>query len=240
MNYKIVSSFLGTAYNGWQRQKNGLGIQQVIEERLEELFKQKIRVIGCCRTDAGVHALKHVSNFKTDEYKNPKQIKRFLNATLPRDISILDVEEVDKEFNARFSAKGKTYIYTIYTQPNPFIFGRGWYIDKRLNIVSMLKGIEIIKKHKNLLSLSKKGEYLREEVDIRELKLYFDGSILNVEITASHFLRGMVRGIVGHLVAIGRGSLSLEEFDRILLDKNPERGKFSAPAEGLFLKDIYY
>lgn len=240
MNYMVITSFLGTAYNGWQRQENGIGIQQVIEERLERIFKTKTRLIGCCRTDAGVHALKHVSNFKANLYIEPFKIKKFLNATLPRDISVLDVKMVDDKFNARFDAKGKTYKYLVYTKPNPFLFGRGWYFDKRFDILKLLNGIEILKKYRNLISISKKGEYIREDTDIREIKVRFDGSTLEFEITASHFLRGLVRGIVGHLMAIGRGSLSLEEFDRILQQKDPEKGKYSAPAQGLFLKDVYY
>ncbi|MCX7760959.1 MAG: tRNA pseudouridine synthase A [Hydrogenothermaceae bacterium] len=239
-NYKLTTSFLGTKYNGWQRQKNGIGIQQVIEDRLERFFKQKITVIGCCRTDSGVHALKHVSNFKTKKGIEPADIKRFLNATLPRDISVLDVEKVNEKFHARFDAKGKTYIYKVYTKPDPFLFGRGWYFDKKFDLVKILEGVEVLKRHKNLISIAKKGEYLREEIDLRELKIRFDGTVLEFHITASHFLRGLVRGIVGHLMAIGRGSLDLEEFDKILAYKDPEKGKFSAPAEGLFLKDIYY
>ncbi|MEZ0323307.1 MAG: tRNA pseudouridine synthase A [Hydrogenothermaceae bacterium] len=239
-NYKLTTSFLGTNYNGWQKQKNGIGIQQVIEDRLERFFGQKIIVIGCCRTDSGVHALKHVSNFKAQKEVEPADIKKFLNATLPRDISVLDVEIVDEKFHARFDAKGKTYIYRVYTKPDPFLFGRGWYFDKKFDLVKILEGVELLKKHKNLISISKKGEYLREEIDLRELKVRFDGSILVFHITASHFLRGLVRGIVGHLMAIGRGSLDLKEFDKILAYKDPEKGKFSAPAEGLFLKNIYY
>lgn len=239
-NYKLITSFLGTNYNGWQRQKNGIGIQQVIEDRLSGMFGEKITLIGCCRTDAGVHAIKHVSNFKTISFKEPREIKKYLNATLPRDIAVMDVEEVDITFNSRFSAKGKTYLYIIYIHPDPFLFGRGWYVEKKLDIQKMLQGIEVLKKHKNLLSLSKKGEYLREDVDLREVRLCFDGKVIQIEITASHFLRGLVRGIVGHLVAIGKGSISVEEFDKIIQENNPEKGKFSAPAEGLFLKDIYY
>ncbi|MEZ0323310.1 MAG: tRNA pseudouridine(38-40) synthase TruA [Hydrogenothermaceae bacterium] len=239
-NYKLTISFLGKNYNGWQRQKNGVGVQQVIEERLERLFNQKITVIGCCRTDAGVHALKHVSNFKTVKEVDLSNIKKFLNATLPRDISVLDIEKVDESFHARFDAKGKTYIYRVYTKPDPFLFGRGWYFDKKFDLVKILEGIEILKKHKNLVSIAKKGEYLREEIDLRELKIRFNGTVLEFEITASHFLRGLVRGIVGHLMAIGRGSLDLKEFDKILTSKDPAKGRFSAPAEGLFLKEVYF
>lgn len=240
MNYKLTTSFIGTAYNGWQRQKNGLGIQQVIEDKLSHLFDKKITLIGCCRTDTGVHALKHISNFKVDICKNPSEIKKFLNATLPRDISVLDVEEVQDSFNARFSAKGKTYLYLIYTHPDPFLYKRAWYFDKRFSLSLLLQASQIIKSSKNLLSLSKKGEHIREDIDLRELTVRFDGKLIQIEVTASHFLRGMVRSIVGHMMAVARGSLSLKDLEIIIEQKNPENNRFMAPAEGLYLKDVYY
>lgn len=240
MNYKLTVSFIGTAYNGWQRQKNGVGVQQVIEDRLSDLFGKRITLIGCCRTDAGVHALKHVSNFKVDKHKEPLEIKNFLNATLPRDISVIKVEEVDDGFNARFSSKGKTYVYLIYTKPDPFLYGRGWFFPKDFSLSLLLEAATVIKNSDKLTTLSKKGNYLREDIHLRELKVSFDGKLLQIEITASHFLRGMVRSIVGHMMAVARGSLSLKQLKEIIKEENPEKGKFMAPPEGLYLKDVYY
>lgn len=88
--------------------------------------------------------------------------------------------------------------------------------------------------------MAKEGNYIKKEVDLREIKLYYDGKIIDIEITASHFLRNLVRRIVGHLVAIGRGSLSLQEFEDIIKAKDPSKGKFLAPPEGLYLKEVYY
>ncbi|MGB9766675.1 MAG: tRNA pseudouridine(38-40) synthase TruA [Sulfurihydrogenibium sp.] len=239
-NYKLVVAYIGTRYSGWQRQKNAVGIQQIIEDLLQKLFQEKITLIGSGRTDAGVHALNQVANFKTFSYREPSTIYSYLNAELPRDISVKSVEEVDLSFNARFSAKGKTYLYRIYTKPDPFLYGRGWFFDKKLDIVKMLEGIEVLKKYKDLSALAKEGNYQKKEVDLREIKLYYDGKILDIEITASHFLRNLVRRIVGHLVAIGRGSLTIEEFESIIQSKNPSKGKFLAPPEGLYLKEVYY
>jgi tRNA pseudouridine38-40 synthase len=239
-NYKLVISYIGTRYYGWQRQPNHISVQQVLEEALEVLFKEKIRLIGSGRTDAGVHALGQVANFKTNTYRKPQEVYKYLNATLPRDIAVKKVEEVPLSFNARFSAKGKTYIYRIYTKPDPFLYGFGWYISKKLDILKMIEALEIIKNTKNLLSMSKKGNYLREQVDIRELYLRFDGKVLEIEITASHFLRYMVRKIVGHTVQVGLGSLSLEELKEILKSNDPTKGIYIAPPEGLFLKEVYY
>ena len=239
-NYKLIIKYIGTNYFGWQRQPNQITVQQVIEDCLEDFFTEKIRLIASGRTDAGVHALGQVANFKVSNYKDEKEIYKYLNAVLPRDISIVGVKRVPPSFNARFSAKGKTYFYRIYTRPDPFLYGFGWFISKKLNIERMEEALNIIKKYKNLKSMAKKGDYLRDDVDIRELYLKYDGIVIEIHITASHFLRYMVRKIVGHVVRIGTGNLSLSQFIDILDKANPNAGIYIAPPEGLFLKEVYY
>ncbi|WP_457621564.1 tRNA pseudouridine(38-40) synthase TruA [Persephonella sp.] len=239
-NYKMVLMYIGKNYHGWQKQPKHRSIQGTLEDKLKILFNENISVIGSGRTDAGVHALGQVANFKTQTYKKAEEIYRYLNATLPRDISVRSVEEVPLSFHARFSAKGKTYLYRIYTRPDPFLHGFGWYVSKKLDLKKMLDALDIVKKSSDLRSLSKKGEYLREDVEIREINLVYDGKIIEIQITASHFLRYMVRKIVGHVVQIGLGSLSIEEFKTIIEAKDPTKGLFIAPPEGLFLKEVYY
>ncbi|WP_457634673.1 tRNA pseudouridine(38-40) synthase TruA [Persephonella sp.] len=239
-NYKLVIRYIGTRYHGWQRQPNHITVQQVLEDKLRELFKEKITLTASGRTDAGVHALGQVANFKTFSYRKPEEVKKYLNATLPRDIGILSAQEVPLSFNARFSAKGKTYFYRIYTKPDPFLYGFGWYLSKKFSIKKIEEALDLIKRQKNLKSLSKKGEYLREEVDIRELFLKYDGNIIEIHITASHFLRHMVRKIVAHAVRVGTGSLTINQLKDILDAGDPSRGIYIAPPEGLFLKEVYY
>ncbi len=240
INYKLVIKYIGTRYHGWQRQPKHISVQQVIEDQLEKLFKQKIRLIAAGRTDAGVHALGQVANFKVSHHRKPETVLNFLNANLPRDISIVSVEEVPLSFNARFSAKGKSYIYKIHQFPDPFLYGLSWYIAKDINILKLNQALELIKGYKNLISLAKKGDYLREEVDIREIRVKYDGSVINIEITASHFLRNMVRKIVAHSVHVALGSLSIENLKEIIEAKDPTKGIYIAPPEGLYLKEVYY
>lgn len=240
INYKLTIKYIGTRYHGWQRQPKHISIQQVIEEQLEKLFKQKIRLIAAGRTDAGVHALGQVANFKVNHHRKPETILNFLNANLPRDISIVSVEEVPLSFNARFSAKGKSYLYKIHQFPDPFLYGFSWYISKKLDILKLNQALEIIKQHKNLISLAKKGDYLREEIDIREIRIKYDGVHINIEISASHFLRNMVRKIVAHSVHVALGSLSLQQLEEIIKAKDPAKGIYTAPPEGLYLKEVYY
>ncbi|NPA51897.1 MAG: tRNA pseudouridine(38-40) synthase TruA [Aquificae bacterium] len=240
INYKLVIKYIGTRYYGWQRQPKHISIQQVIEDNLESLFKERIRLIASGRTDAGVHALGQVANFKVKHHRKPRTVLDFLNANLPRDISILDVEEVPLSFSARFSAKGKSYLYKINTFPDPFLYGFSWYISKDIDILKLNQALELIRSYKNLVSLSKKGDYLREEIDIREINVRYDGTVIDIEITASHFLRHMVRKIVAHSVQVGIGGLSLEELRSIIEAKDSTKGIFIAPPKGLYLKEVYY
>ncbi len=239
-NYKLTVKYIGTKYHGWQRQPKHITVQQVIEEELEKLFKERIRLIGSGRTDAGVHALGQVANFKVKHHRKTETILNFLNASLPKDISVTSVEEVPLSFNARFSAKGKTYLYKIYRFPDPFMYGFGWFISKDIDIGKVHQALELIRGCKNLTSLAKKGEYLREDVDIREIRLKYDGFLITIEITASHFLRGMVRKIVAHAVHVGLGTITLDELKEIIEAKDPSKGIYIAPPEGLYLKEVYY
>lgn len=239
-NYLLKICYLGNNYFGWQKQPNKPTIQQFLEDRLSVLFKENIKVIGSGRTDAKVHALGQVANFKVSKYRNPDEIYRYLNATLPRDISILSVKEVPLDFHARFSAKGKTYLYKIYTEPDPFLVGRAWYISKDFSVERILKALDLIKNSDCLLALSKGDKIVKRKVDIRDIKLKFDGKILNIEITASHFLRYMVRKIIAHSIQVGFGKLSLEELSEILKSRDPTKAIFIAPPEGLYLKEVYY
>ena len=240
-NYLLKISYLGSNYFGWQRQPNRPTVQQIIEDKLSILFKEKIKLIGSGRTDAKVHALGQIANFKTEKYKETTEIYNYLNATLPRDIAVLSVREVPLNFHARFSARGKTYLYRIYTKPDPFLVGRGWYIKRSLSMEHLLKALNIIKDAECIVALSK-GELKekKKKVDIRDIKLKYDGKILDIEITASHFFRYMVRKIIGHSVHVALGKLSLKELSDILVSKDPTKALYIAPPEGLYLKEVYY
>ncbi len=239
-NYKLTIRYIGTRYYGWQRQPNKPTIQQTIEDTLKVLIKHDVKLIASGRTDAGVHALGQVANFKTKDYFDPEKIKRYLNATLPRDIAIMDAKEVPLSFNARFSAKGKTYLYKVHQHPDPFLHGFGWYVSQNLDISKIQEAVQFLKGQKKLKSMAKDGPYLREEIDLRELSFKYDGFLLEFKISASHFLRYMVRKIVAHLVHIGTGKLDVDRFKEIILANDPSKGLFIAPPEGLYLKEVYY
>jgi len=233
-------SYLGTNYFGWQIQPDKPTIQGEIEKRLEIIFKEKIRIVGSGRTDAKVHAFGQVANFKTEKYIPLEKLKKFLNSTLPKDIAIKDIKFVPLNFHARFSAKGKSYIYIISTKPDPFMVNRAWFIYRELNLQSIRDALDIIKNADCLISMSKGEREIKRKVEIRELNFSYDGEKLIFKFTASHFLRYMVRKIVGHVVQIGLGSLSLKEFKDIINSKDPKKARFIANPEGLYLKEVYY
>ncbi len=239
-NYMLKISYIGTNYFGWQIQPDKRTIQGEIEDRLEIFFKEKIRIIGSGRTDAKVHALGQVANFKTDKLVDLEKLKKYLNSTLPSDIAILDIKLVPENFHARFSAKGKTYIYMVSQKPNPFLVDRAWFIHKELDLHKVKEALNIIKNADCLISLSKGENQNKRKVELREINFSYDGEKLIFKFTASHFLRYMVRKIVGHVIQIGLGSLSLEELKRILDAKNPAEARFIANPEGLYLKEVYY
>jgi tRNA pseudouridine38-40 synthase len=240
VNYYLKIAYLGTNYFGWQKQPNKPTIQQVIEDKLEILFKHKVKLIGSGRTDAKVHALGQVANFKTDLDRKPVEIYKYLNATLPRDIAILDVKKVPLNFHSRFSARGKTYLYKIYTKPNPFLINRAWYISRDFDITKIIDALKVIKDSDCKISMSKGEIKTKRKVEIRDIKLKFDGDIVDIEITASHFLRYMVRKIIGHAIQVGFGRLSIEDLKDILNSKDQTRAIYIAPPEGLYLKEVYY
>ncbi len=239
-NYKLTISYIGTNYYGWQKQPKHKTIQQTIEDKLEVLVKNKVKLIASGRTDAGVHALGQVANFKTKEYFEAEKIKRYLNATLPKDIAIKDCKLVPLNFHARFSAKGKTYIYKIYKEPDPFMVNRGWYVSKDIDLVRLQDAIDIVLTADSLISMSQKGEYLRKDVDLREFNFKFDGFLLEFRVSASHFLRYMVRKLVAHVLHVGTGRLDINLFKQIIESKDPTRAMFLAPPDGLYLKEVYY
>ena len=240
-NYYLKISYLGTNYFGWQKQPDKPTVQQILEKKLQIIFKESIKLIGSGRTDAKVHALGQVANFKITNYKKPEEIYKYLNATLPRDISIIEVKEVPLKFHARFSAKGKTYLYKIYTEPDPFLVDRGWYISRYFSVEKIIEALQIIKDADCKIALSKGDvKNIKKKVDIRDIKLKFDGKVLDIEITASHFFRYMVRKIVGHTIQVGFDKLSLEKLKDILNSRDPTQALFIAPPEGLYLKEVYY
>lgn len=245
-NYKFVISFVGTNYSGWQYQPNVPTIQNEIEQKLfyiinkKKPIKQKIRAIGCSRTDAGVHAIEFVFNTKMDTDKDVVFLRKALNSALPKDIKVLNVEEVSLDFNARFDAFKKTYIYKIYfgEKNSPFYQDRAMHVFKPTDVSKMMEISQLFLGYNNFYGFCKPSEENNTYCFVENILFDKEGDMLTISITANRFLRYMVRKIVGTMLAYAQDTIKLEDIHNFLKAKNIS--PFTAKAHGLYLKKVYY
>jgi tRNA pseudouridine38-40 synthase len=245
-NIRLTLQYEGTNYNGWQRQKNTRRtIHGIIEEILRKILREKVAVIAAGRTDAGVHARQQVANFKTKNRIPPLKLQRAINSLLPEDVKVTNVSRVSLDFHSRYDVKEKTYRYTILNQPYNDVFLRRFvyhYPQADLNLSAMRKaGSLLIGKHDfssfAITGCSRNKTNVR---NIKKLRIAKKGSFIFIEITGRGFLHKMVRGIVGTLIEIGRGKLSVETLGKILQSRNRKAAGPTAPACGLCLMRVKY
>lgn len=243
-NYKFIVTYDGSKYSGWQRLQDNIekSIQGKIEILLSKLLEEEIQIIGSGRTDAGVHALMQVCNFKTSKVLGKDFIKDF-NRYLPEDIKVIEFSEVDDRFHARYNAKKKIYMYRIDNSPfgNPFIRKFAYHVDKKLDIEKMKEVSKIFIGEHDFTSFSnsksKKKSSVREIYNI-EFKITDD--IIEIYFEAEGFLYNMVRMLAGSIIGAGLGQTSGEEVEELLTEKTREKHRFTAPPHGLFLYNVEY
>jgi len=251
---KLLIEYDGTAYHGWQIQKIKPTIQHILEEHILRLTGEKSKVIGASRTDAGVHALGQVAVFRTQSMLEPETIRKALNATLPYDIRIREVSEVDDAFHPRYDALNKSYFYIIANQrvSSAFLYRYTWIVQQTLERAFMKKAAHMLIGTHDFSSFQGARSSVKTPVrevfslSIEDLKRIdfmtarFKGDFLKIRIEANGFLRHMVRNIVGTLVEIGRGRIPPYETKNILESRDRRRAGPTAPAHGLFLEKIIY
>lgn len=239
MRYFIDLSYAGTNFHGWQSQANALGIQEVLEEKLSVILREKIAVTASGRTDTGVHARQQIAHFDTSTELTEDLLFR-INCMLPHDIAVNSFRLVRPDSHARFDALYREYEYYITTIKNPFARGRAWQFIKPLDVAAMNEAACLLLKHIDFESFSK------VHTDVKTFNCMIaharwewqtDQMIL-FRIRANRFLRGMVRAIVGTMVDIGTGKRTVSDFEQILLSKNRGMAGAAAPPEGLFLAKI--
>jgi tRNA pseudouridine38-40 synthase len=241
---KLLIEYDGTNYQGWQVQPEGPTIQGMLEAKLSRLTGERIHLIGSGRTDSGAHALGQVAHFKTQSRMDIRTIQRALNSLLPPDIVIREIEEADECFHARKHSKSKVYEYRILNRNlrSAFHHGYVWYISQKLNLTEMKKATQSLLGEHDFSSFRSVGTATRTAVRrvIRaEWKRGRDG-LIRFEIEANGFLKQMVRAIVGTLVEVGKGKMKAVEFRKILDSKDRKEAGPTAPAQGLFLKEVKY
>lgn len=251
---RLIIEYDGTGYHGWQVQRNEVTIQGILEDRIRTITGERSRVMGASRTDAGVHALGQVAAFSTSSDLGPERIKQALNALLPSDIRILDASIVHNTFQPRDDALRKRYFYIIANQnsSSAFLFPYAWLIRQPLDLKSMRTAGAVLPGLHDFSSFMGTGSGIKNPVrellslEIRSMKKIsfmtggVKGNFIKITVEANGFLRHMVRNIAGTLAEIGRGRISADRMNEILLARDRKCAGPTAPGNGLFLEQITY
>jgi len=240
-NYKMLLSYDGTDYHGWQRQPDRKTVQGLLEDSLAKITQKKIHIFGAGRTDAGVHAQEQVANFKASLSIKEEELLRALNSLLPQDARIASLEKTDMDFHARKMAKSKIYQYRIFNSPNisPFLhrYVLQWSSPLKVNLMKKAAPLFIREADFTPFSSNRLLNPVRK-IFLSHIEKKGDEVIYTVE--ANGFLRYMVRTIVGTLLEIGRGKISPEEIEEIFRKQKRSLAGPTAPAKGLCLIKVNY
>jgi tRNA pseudouridine38-40 synthase len=242
--YKLKIEYDGTPFVGWQFQKNGLSIQEVLQKAIFNLSKEKVIVTGAGRTDSGVHALEQIAHFDLEKKIEKKFFLPGLNQHIGnKPITILKINRINKKFHSRFDAKKRTYLYIIINRQSPLALqkNKAWHIRNKLNVKAMKKGAKLLLGTHDFSTFrasscgAKSPIKTMEKISIKKNK---DRITLN--FTSKSFLQQQVRSMVGCIKYLGAGKWNIDEFKKSFKSKNRLKCAPPAPACGLYLKNIKY
>ena len=242
-NLLLTISFDGTNYHGWQVQDNAVTVQQTLQDALEQICSSRDNIVGCSRTDAGVHANMYCCNMRTE---NPIECRRLvgaLNAILPRDIAALECKEVDYDFHARYDCKSKEYIYKIWNSPNknPFNFNHTLHYKYPLDEKFLSEQAKAYIGTHKFDSFCAAGSSVEDtERTVMNAAVEREGDMVIFRVEADGFLYNMVRIMAGTLIDISRGKIPADSIGQIIEARNRFAAGYTAPARGLFLNKIHY
>ena len=260
---KLTIAYDGTAYSGWQRQENAQGVQAVVEDTLAAIVGEPVTIMGAGRTDAGVHAAAQVASGRIEHAINVDDLVRALNIRLPRDIRVRQVEEMFAGFDARFHAVSKTYRYSMWNgaEPGPFLRPFLWHLPYGLDLAAMQEAARLLLGEHDFAAFQGSGGSVKttvrrllvsdlRQVDVDEGHLLAlprterdearANRLLRYEVTGTGFLRHMVRAIIGTLVEVGRGRMSVDDLVDIMASRDRGRAGMNAPPHGLMLWNVRY
>ncbi|HQU90773.1 MAG TPA: tRNA pseudouridine(38-40) synthase TruA [Pyrinomonadaceae bacterium] len=249
MNYRLLIQYDGTDFHGWQVQENDRTIQGELERIIGTLEGRSVGVNGSGRTDAGVHAEGQVANVHMEKPFTPDKLRNAINGNLWRDIRVMNVETVSDEFHARFSAKGKTYIYRVVNAPvmSPFLRRFATFESKPLNLTAMIEASRFfLGKHDWTAFSSAQGDSEDKVRNITELNIQSTwdaragANVIEFRVSANGFLRYMVRSLVGTLIEVGRGDKDSDTIQTAIITGDRNLAGTTAPAQGLTLVKVDY
>ena len=242
MRYFLKLSYNGAPFHVWQVQPNAVSVQSTIEEALSTVLRENISIVGAGRTDTGVNARQMYAHFDYEkEILDFGKLINSLNRLVGKDIAIYDIIKVADDAHARFDATARTYKYFVTHQKSPFLYPLSWYCPQSLDYEKMNEACEVLKRHIDFTSFSK----LHTDVKTNNCRIDYahwqqEGEMMVFTITADRFLRNMVRAVVGTLVEVGRGKISVEEFEQIIFKKDRCSAGTSMPPQALFLWKVDY
>ncbi len=242
-NIRLKIEYDGTQYAGWQSQLNAPTIQTTVKEAIEKIVGHEVKMMGSGRTDAGVHALAQVANFKTTSNAPMRAFVQGLNSILPGDITVLEAQEVAEDFDSRRSAKTKSYRYRILTSPVPRALEArtSWWVSRKLDLMemkeagSLFEGVHDFNAFRSARCDSTHAIRKIISLDVERVE-----DIIEINVMGTGFLRHMVRIIVGTLVEVGHGKLTVDEVKELIAGGERSEAGITAPAQGLTLMEVVY
>ena len=241
-NITLTIQYDGSRYHGWQRQPNGITIQEILEDAIAGVTGEKVTVYGCGRTDAGVHAKAYVCNFFTETRFDASRFKYAINARLPDDIVCFESEEAPESFDSRWSER-KTYTYLIKNSefPDAFLNGRVWHNPRPLDVDAMKEGAKAFLGEHDFIGFASSGFTVKTTVrEIYSFTVDKKDDIITLSVTGNGFLYNMVRIMVGTLVLCGTGKISPDDIADIVDSCDRSRAGATAPPDGLYLTEVIY
>lgn len=243
MRIAVGIEYDGTAYNGWQRQRIGIGVQERVEEALSSVAAEEVEVTCAGRTDAGVHASGQVAHFDTTADRSDRSWLLGANSALPDDIGLRWVQRVDEGFHARFSATARRYDYRILNRlvRSPLYRHRAWWVHQPLDDKAMHEAAQVLLGEHDFSAFRAAGCQAKSATrELLSISVVRNGEWLKVDVTANAFLQHMVRNITGTLVAVGSGDKTVDWVCTVLECRDRTQGGIAAPPHGLTLVDVQY
>lgn len=242
MKYALLLHYNGGNYHGWQVQKTAVSVQGTLEDRLSQLHGNcPVRVHGCGRTDTGVHAKYFVAHIEVENELNCRVLRFKLNNMLPADVAVYKVVPVYGDFHARFSALSRSYTYYITREKNAYLAAFTAFYKDEFQVDQMNAACRVLLQHKDFASFCKAGAQNKTTLcAVEHAHWRTCDNLLVFEITADRFLRNMVRAVVGTMLEVGTGRLSITEFNNVILAKDRRKAGYSVPGRGLHLSHVEY
>jgi tRNA pseudouridine38-40 synthase len=238
--YFLEVAYKGTHYSGFQIQDNASSIQQEVEKALEVFCRQPVALTGSSRTDGGVHALQNFLHFDYQGVIEDRVLYN-INAILPPDIVLKSIRPVAPDAHCRYDALSREYRYYLYRKKDPFLADRAWFYPYSLDLDRLHAAAALLPEFQDFTSFSKRNTQVKTFLcTIYESSWKEEETGLVYQVKANRFLRGMVRGLVGTMLQVGRGKLSVEGFADVIRQKDNRLADFSAPGHGLFLHQVYF